>query len=230
MTYARSKWHALDRIGFWFILLCMVIPSMMFGAWAFWNGRFPPERWYVLHAVSVMVEGREIRVAPVREIHQDFLGSYTTSVRPVPGGLPVCSGGQSVPYRAGVEFPGPVSLGYWTGGAQPPCEEGLARIWDAEQVLARIEVREPVPAQYLLTTCITIRPNIVLLGDRQVPCVESNIWTWPNGAGECPHVRVSRNGRFHEPGSPWYNQTRDVVRCFETVEEAEAAGYRRAGE
>ena len=44
----------------------------------------------------------------------------------------------------------------------------------------------------------------------------------------CDHVRVSTTGRYHTPSSPWYSRVVAPIACFETAEEAEAAGYVRA--
>lgn len=45
----------------------------------------------------------------------------------------------------------------------------------------------------------------------------------------CDDVRVSDDGRFHEPGSSQYGRVA-AAKCFPTAEEAEAAGYTRAVE
>lgn len=44
----------------------------------------------------------------------------------------------------------------------------------------------------------------------------------------CDRVRVSTNGRYHTPDSPWYSRVVAPIACFETAEEAETAGYVRA--
>lgn len=44
----------------------------------------------------------------------------------------------------------------------------------------------------------------------------------------CDRVRVSTNGVYHTPGSPWYARVVTPIACYETAKAAEAAGYRRA--
>lgn len=45
----------------------------------------------------------------------------------------------------------------------------------------------------------------------------------------CGGVRASASGRYHEPGSPWYDRVQRPVACFGSSEDAEAAGFERAG-
>lgn len=45
----------------------------------------------------------------------------------------------------------------------------------------------------------------------------------------CRQVRVSTNGQYHVPGSPWYDRVVSPIACYSSPEEAERAGYERAG-
>jgi hypothetical protein len=46
----------------------------------------------------------------------------------------------------------------------------------------------------------------------------------------CDRVRVSGNGRYHEPGSPWYDRVTSPIACYSSPEDAEADDYVRAGQ
>lgn len=46
------------------------------------------------------------------------------------------------------------------------------------------------------------------------------------GAAQCDDIRATASGIYHTRESPWYDQITNVRRCFQTVEDAEAAGYR----
>lgn len=45
--------------------------------------------------------------------------------------------------------------------------------------------------------------------------------------GFCRGIRGSANMYFHEPGSAYYSRVTSPIACFESVEEAEAAGFSR---
>jgi hypothetical protein len=116
-------------------------------------------------------------------------------------------------YRADANLPEPLTLGYWTEGAKPPCEAALTA------------------GHYILQTCVTINPAIWFLAERQV-CRDSPPFEVVEraAAAECDRIRVSRRGLFHEPGGQWYDSIGHLLDCLDTVRDARGAGYRRAGE
>ena len=218
MTATKAKTHFIAMILGTFLFL--VVGA---GGYALLDRQFPASYWYELDSVIVtgpdggaVVKGEPVFVAVRRTIHRDFLGSYVTTVRALPDLHTVCTGppgGLPVPYRTGARLPEPLTLGYWTEGAQPPCEEALTA------------------GHYILQTCITINPAIWLLSDRQV-CRDSPPFEVVEraAAAECDRVRVSRRGIYHEPGGQWYDSIGHLLDCLDTVRDARAAGYRRAGE
>lgn len=57
---------------------------------------------------------------------------------------------------------------------------------------------------------------------RLVATIEKSLPSTPT----CEAIRATNSGIYHEPDSPWYDLIASVRRCFQSVEEAEAAGYR----
>lgn len=110
-----------------------------------WHVLFPPARWYELASVRVndTFIGQDVTLTPARTIHRDFRGSYTVTVfrvGPDDRWTQVCTGGLSVPYRTNSALPVPVTLDWWTAGAEPPCQEALG------------------VGRFVLETCVNVGP------------------------------------------------------------------------
>jgi hypothetical protein len=215
MTAAKAKVHILSMVlgTFLFLLLGSIVYALL-------DRQFPSSHWYELNSVIVtgpeggpVVLGQPIIVTVQRTIHRDFKGEYVTTIRQLPGLHTVCTGGLSVLYRSNSNLPEPLTLGYWTEGSRPPCEEALE------------------PGFYVLQTCVTVQPNLSFLADRQV-CRDSPPWevVAEQVALRCDRIRVSRPGIYHTPASPWYESITHLLDCLDSEAEAAAKGYRRAGE
>lgn len=57
---------------------------------------------------------------------------------------------------------------------------------------------------------------------RLVTTIEKSLPSAPT----CEGIKATSSGIYHEPDSYWYDKISNVRRCFQSVEEAEAAGYR----
>ena len=91
---------------------------------------------------------------------------------------------------------------------------------------------EPLIQPWMKETFIWVLDNVILptleemgnqedFGRSDYYGEEDNEWV-----NDCRGmIKGSRSGKYHQPGTQYYDQTTDVVEWFCTVEEAEAAGY-----
>ena len=132
---------------------------LAFAAYLGWDRYWTADHWYRLDRVYVSdaVEGAPVTIAVDRTIISEFDGRYTVTVRRLPGFSAVCSGGSTVAYTPRAHLPDPLTLEWWSYGAQPECMRVLH------------------PGEYEMETCITIEPHVMLLGPRRT-CRMSNIF------------------------------------------------------
>lgn len=125
-----------------------------------WDATFSASHWYRLDRIFVAdaVVGQPIHMEVDRTVVRDFEGAYSVKVRALPSRITICSGGSEVPYQTDGALPNPLTLAWWSYGAAPDCMSGLT------------------PGQYELTTCVTIHPDLWLLGPRRA-CATSNVFT-----------------------------------------------------
>mgnify|MGYP006921386141 CR=1 FL=1 len=136
------------------------VAAAIFCAYLAWDWYWSADQWYVLDRVYVAdtVEGVPAKMAVDRTIEREFSGAYTVTVRALPKFTVVCSGGSNVVYRPGSALPGSLTFDWWSYGAVPECTNALK------------------PGKYEALTCVTIHPDIMLLGNRKV-CRTSNVFT-----------------------------------------------------
>ena len=150
-------WRWFDRVG-GVLLAAVMVPGVLLGAYYGWARLFPASRWYDLSSVHVPdgVVGEIVTVVPIRTVHRPFWGSYVTTLREAQTMRAVCSGGSEVRYDPRAGLPDPVTLDWWTAGAEPPCQEALGS------------------GEFVLTTCV--RVDLIYFPDREV-CAGSNLFT-----------------------------------------------------
>lgn len=102
----------LGRIAFFAGLAWLTALAAMH----FW----PASWWLEIASVRVAdgIEGRPILMHVERTIHRDFTGTWGVSVRSLTdhGSMIACAASAVSDYRIGADFPGVLTLGWWTNG------------------------------------------------------------------------------------------------------------------
>ena len=120
---------AIDALSHYTVVLGL----LCWAGFALFVSWWPASWWLEVDSVRIdnAKAGEQITMHVEREIHRDFVGTWTASVRNMSGEV-VCSGSGISNYRSGANLPPTLTLDWWTAGACKTLQPGryyLATDW-----------------------------------------------------------------------------------------------------